>query len=319
MHYTDDFILFVGREKRDYLERALRDMSKDQKKDFFCLHDSKVSENEEKTVDGIWRTNNFALGQSGAKCDNGLFLRISRFNHSCVPVAEFVWNAEKRLQEIRAIRNIPAHTEITICYFTSLVAVRYSGSSTNMSHLKLVMFPRPQRERRQIMLEQYGFLCDCVACSLTGEERKENDESRRQVLRMDSVVEKLLYEFDEDEECDSTDLLQDLDIEVKIPGLSDLEMQGEERDVANAVILLFHKLSRMDTLGFKVVSQASEIILCSKILFTFTNCSAGCCLVYPGGMQGVGDDHHCPGRPQDGPDLGSQDLWAAVSSVQTME
>ena len=82
---------------------------------------------------------------------------------------------------------------------------------------------------------------------------------------MDSVIEKFLYEFDEDEECDSTDLLQDLDIEVKIPGLSDLEMQGEEKDVANAVILLFHKLSRMDTLGFKVVSQASKIILCFNI------------------------------------------------------
>ena len=106
------------------------------------------------------------------------------------------------------------------------------------------------------MLEQYGFLCDCVACSLTGEERREHDESRRQVLRMDAVIEKLLYEFDEDEECDSTDLFQDLDIKVNIPGLSDLESQGEERDVANAVILLFHKLSRMDTLGFKVVSQA---------------------------------------------------------------
>ena len=116
--------LHEGREKRDLLERALRDMSRDQKRDFFNLHDSKVAENEEKTLDGIWRTNNFALGQSGSKSDNGLFLRISRFNHSCVPVAEFVWNAERRLQEIRAIRNIPAQSEITICYFTSLVAVR---------------------------------------------------------------------------------------------------------------------------------------------------------------------------------------------------
>ena len=99
-------------------------MSIEQKRNFFNLHDSKVSENEEKTVDGIWRTNNFALGQSGSRSDNGLFLRISRFNHSCVPVAEFVWNEEKRLQEIRAIRTIPPGTEITICYFTRLVAVK---------------------------------------------------------------------------------------------------------------------------------------------------------------------------------------------------
>ena len=108
------------------------------------------------------------------------------------------------------------------------------------------------------MLEQYGFLCDCVACSLSGEERRVNDESRQQVLRMDSVIEKLLYEIDGDEESDLTDPFQDLDIDINVPGLSDFEMQGEEeRDVANAVILLFHKLSRMDTLGFKVVSQAS--------------------------------------------------------------
>ena len=50
--------------------------------------------------------------------------------------------------------------------------------------------------------------------------------------------------------------------------------------------------------------------------FDFT---AGRCLVHPGGVQGVGADHHGPGCPQDGPNLGSQDLWAAVSSVQTME
>ena len=114
------------------------------------------------------------------------------------------------------------------------------------------------------MLEQYGFLCDCVACSLTGEERRKNDEGRRQVLRMDSAVEKLLYDFDETRESDNTDQFQDLENKINIPGLSELEMQGEERDVANAVILLFHKLSMMDSLGFKVVSQASTscIIFC---------------------------------------------------------
>ena len=118
------------------------------------------------------------------------------------------------------------------------------------------------------MLEQYGFLCDCVACSLTGEERRKNDEGRRQVLRMDSAVEKLLYDFDETRESDNADQFQDLDIKINIPGLSELEMQGEERDVANAVILLFHKLSRMDSLGFKVVSQAStNIIFCLIKLF----------------------------------------------------
>ena len=99
-------------------------MSNEERKKFFDLHDSKVGENEDKTIDGIWRTNNFALGTSGSKSDNGLFLRISRFNHSCVPTAEFVWNEKKRLQEIRAIRNIKKGEEITICYFTRVIAVQ---------------------------------------------------------------------------------------------------------------------------------------------------------------------------------------------------
>jgi len=38
-----------------------------------------VPEGAEKTISGIWRTNNFALGASGARADNGLFLLMSRY------------------------------------------------------------------------------------------------------------------------------------------------------------------------------------------------------------------------------------------------
>ena len=111
------------------------------------------------------------------------------------------------------------------------------------------------------MLDQYGFLCDCVACSLTGEKKRENDEKRKQVLQVDSDIEKLLYDFEGDEESDTINQFQYPDSEINIPGLSDLKTHGEESDVSNAVILLFHKLALMDSLGFKVVSQASEILI----------------------------------------------------------
>ena len=75
---TEIQIIITGKEKKDFLEKAIRDLSKEQKGKFFQLHDSKVGEKDEKTVDGIWRTNNFALGQSGSRSNNGLFLRISR-------------------------------------------------------------------------------------------------------------------------------------------------------------------------------------------------------------------------------------------------
>ena len=34
---------------------------------------------EEKSEDGIWRTNNFALGCAGPRSNNGLFVQMSRY------------------------------------------------------------------------------------------------------------------------------------------------------------------------------------------------------------------------------------------------
>ena len=39
----------------------------------------KAEPGEKPSIDGIWRTNNFALGPSGPKTNNGLFLKISRY------------------------------------------------------------------------------------------------------------------------------------------------------------------------------------------------------------------------------------------------
>ena len=90
--------MFPAKEKKDWLTKAVRELTSDQRRNFFELHDSKVGEKDPKTIDGIWRTNNFALGPSGPKSDNGLFLQISRINHSCVPYAEFVWNEEIKIE-----------------------------------------------------------------------------------------------------------------------------------------------------------------------------------------------------------------------------
>ena len=119
------------------------------------------------------------------------------------------------------------------------------------------------------MLEQYGFLCDCAACSLTGERRRENNEARGLVLRMDTLIEKYLYDFeDEQSKCDTaTDILHDLEMN-SIPGLGDLNNQDEDiKDVISAVKLLFFKLSLMDSLGFKVVSQASHIVINTQLIY----------------------------------------------------
>ena len=111
---------------------------------------SVCDEGEEPTELGIWRTNNFALGRSNNKSKNGIFPELSRFNHSCVPSAEFRWNEKLHRQEIRSIRNISPGEEITLCYFT------------------LDIMAQSKKDRQDYLEGHYGFICDCIACSLKG-------------------------------------------------------------------------------------------------------------------------------------------------------
>jgi len=257
--------MFPSKEKKDCLARAVRDLTPDQRREFFNLHDSKAGENEPKTIDGIWRTNNFALGPSGPRSDNGLFLKISRFNHSCVPYAEFMWNEEKRMQEIRAIRDIPEGEEITICYFTLLVGAR------------------SQKERKEYLLSHYGFPCDCVACSLEGEERKVNDKERKEVATLEKRIECLLYEFpedshDENESSKEDDLSIEFDNEAFCRGSTSIANSEEEdvdpdlADILSGLQLSYHRLRLMAKLGFKLVSQ---LRICSSILEICTEWELG--------------------------------------------
>lgn len=245
--------MFPAKEKKECLARAVRDLTPEQRKEFFNLHDSKVGEHDPKTIDGIWRTNNFALGPSGPRSDNGLFLKISRFNHSCVPYAEFMWNEEKRKQEIRAIRDIPEGEEITICYFTLLVAAR------------------SQKERKEYLQSHYGFPCDCVACNLLGEEKKINDKERKEVGALEKRIECLLYEFPEDSQDDNdSNKEDDLSIEfdneafcrdMRCDVMPDVD--PDLADILQGLQLSYHRLELMARLGFKLVSQ---LRICSSIL-----------------------------------------------------
>ncbi len=107
---------FPASELKRAVEEAVENMPKEDRERFFRLCDSKCEEGEEdmkheifsrivinritsntvsgepKTALGIWRTNNFCLGRSGPRTDNGIFDTLSRFNHSCVANAEFHWN-----------------------------------------------------------------------------------------------------------------------------------------------------------------------------------------------------------------------------------
>ena len=109
------------------------------------------------------------------------------------------------------------------------------------------------------MLEQYGFECDCLACTLSGEERRENNQQRRLVADLDILIERLLYDFPEEERPEA--VIATPNIDISLPCLEQLETSIEDSDEADlqdvlaAIKISFYKLYLMERLGFKVVSQ----------------------------------------------------------------
>jgi len=111
--------------------------------------------------------------------DNAVFLKMSRFNHSCAANAEHFWNKKENVREIRSISNIAEGEEITI---------RYIGTEVLDTN-----------ERRK-KLAYYLFHCKCPACNISDEEMI---EETKQVKRMSELDDKLdtLYEFEEGFKC----------------------------------------------------------------------------------------------------------------------
>ena len=111
------------------------------------------------------------------------------------------------------------------------------------------------------MLEQYGFDCDCEACSLTGEKREENNKQRRLVDDLDLVIERLLYEFPNEENIHPVKPCHQIDF--SLPWLDKMESSNEDSDLSDiltAIKLNYYKLYLMDRIGFKVVSQVNSVL-----------------------------------------------------------
>lgn len=97
----------------------------------------------EKTALGIARTNGIGLSADSA----GLFLPLSRFNHSCRPNVHNSWQEDKQVQVLRSNCDIDPGQELSISYlsFLSLCA--------------------PANERLGEISDRFGFDCACDACS----------------------------------------------------------------------------------------------------------------------------------------------------------
>ena len=99
-----------------------------------------------KVID-IFETNHFR---------KGLFLKMSRFNHSCRPNAEYFWNEETGFEDARAIRSIEKGEEITFSY---------DGAKC-----------KDRDERRTHLKNNFQFHCMCEACEITEEEAEKDQE-----------------------------------------------------------------------------------------------------------------------------------------------
>ena len=114
---------------------------------------------------GIFKTNTFT---------DGVYLKMSRFNHSCHPNAEIFGNQDtNNSTDLRALRKIKQGEEITICYIDEDKSVW------------------SREERRAEMKTFYNFDCKCVGCDMTGEQIQQEKEKieafKEQVVKRETV------------------------------------------------------------------------------------------------------------------------------------
>ena len=105
-----------------YLADCVARLEPAERQQFFSLADCK-SEDDKKTVRGIYFTNCYTLGSHPAS-PTAMLPRLSRVNHSCRPNTEFHWDAAAGREELRAARPVRAGEELTDCYLDLTAAGR---------------------------------------------------------------------------------------------------------------------------------------------------------------------------------------------------
>ena len=150
-----------------YIEAAVQNLSPADLDGYLSLHNS----HSECSCSlgpllGIFNTNGFAV--SDDESPGGIFLRASRFNHSCSPNAKFSFNSKTGMVQFYALGTIPCGEEIFITYI-------------DRETLGRRLYVCPRQTRQATLRTRYHFTCACPACSLSEAESKISD-ARRQKL-----------------------------------------------------------------------------------------------------------------------------------------
>ena len=115
------------------------------------------------TADARFYANSFTIGKDrqGRRLD-GIFLKSSRFNQSCVPNAYFTWNSNSQRLTVHAIVNIREGEEIFVNYYAE-------------------DYGKTRGERQEALSATYNFVCTCRACDQRPAFGLKSEERRRQI------------------------------------------------------------------------------------------------------------------------------------------
>ena len=139
--------LTVNQARQIFKQAAMiNKVQKEKLVDLHCL--------EERKVLNIFKNNCIRVDDDNI----GLYLLISRINHSCCPNSIVCQGAEK---EVRAMKYIKRGEEITMTYIV------------NTSDTKI---------KRGEELRYWQFKCDCEVCSLSGKKLDDNNKIREKIV-----------------------------------------------------------------------------------------------------------------------------------------
>jgi len=105
----------------------------------------------------------------------GLYQLLPLINHGCNPnVSQYAVRLEPHNREVVALKMIKKDEEILINYF-----------------------PVPEftiglrKERMETLLHGHHFICCCPECSMTGKALEENEEDRKELLKLEKLVQRV--------------------------------------------------------------------------------------------------------------------------------
>lgn len=162
-------VVHSSRTSFDGLENAVSALSNADKDDYNSLYVNPSLLSWLPRPLAIFKTNAIQLaGPQGIK--GGLFVKGSRFNHSCLPNCSRFWDEKQGVEWFIANRSIKKGEEVCITY-------------GEIREAKL--------ERQEWLKRSLGFDCGCEACSAPEGETSTSDWRRLKIKQIDDLTDKL--------------------------------------------------------------------------------------------------------------------------------